>query len=49
MYLTVEVMDCQDPDISVADTKLFFSCLGEDVKKYNLDIELFRAINIKAS
>ena len=47
VFLTVEVMDCQDPDISVMDNKLFFTCTGADMKKYELDLELLRDINTK--
>jgi len=49
VFLTVEVMDCQDPDISVMDNKLFFNCTGADLKKYELDLELLKDINTKAS
>ena len=49
VYLTVEVMDCQSPDISVANNKLFFSCLGDEMKNYILDIELFKSISIEVS
>merc|ERR1739848_877800 len=42
-------MDCQDPDISVMDAKLFFRCVGEEGKQYELDLELLRDINTKAS
>ena len=44
---TVEVMDCQDPDISVMDNKLVFTCTGDDMKKYELDIELLQDISSK--
>ena len=40
-------MDCQDPDISVMDNKLFFTCIGDDMKNYELDIELLHDISTK--
>ena len=40
-------MDCQDPDISVLDNKLAFTCTGDDMKKYELDIELLQSISSK--
>ena len=42
-----QVMDCQNPDISVMDAKLFFRCVGEEGKQYELDLELLRDINTK--
>ena len=47
IFLTVEVMDCQEPDISVMDNKLVFTCTGDDMKKYELDIELLQDISSK--
>ena len=47
IFLTVEVMDCQDPDISVLDNKLVFTCIGDDMKKYELEIELLQSISSK--
>ena len=42
-------MDCTEPDISVMDNKLFFSCVAEDMKQYQLDIELLQNIDTKQS
>ena len=47
MTMMMQVMDCQSPDISVMDAKLFFRCVGEDGKQYELDLELLRDINTK--
>ena len=47
IFLTVEIMDCQEPDISVMDNKLVFTCTGDDMKKYELDIELLQNISSK--
>jgi len=49
VFLTVEVMDCQKPDISVMDNKLFFSCFSEDMKSYQLDLEFLHNIDTKES
>ena len=43
----MEVMDCKDPDISVLDDKLLFTCLGVESQKYCLDIKLLHDINTK--
>ena len=40
-------MDCQDPDISVMDDKLVFTCDGGESGKYELDIQLLHDINTK--
>ena len=47
IFLTVEIMDCQEPDISVMDNKLVFTCTGDEMKKYELDIELLQSISTK--
>ena len=47
MTMMMQVMDCKSPDISVMDAKLFFRCVGEDGKQYELDLELLRDINTK--
>ena len=47
IFLTVEIMDCQVPDISVMDNKLVFTCTGDEMKKYELDIELLQSISTK--
>ena len=47
VFLTVEVMDCQDPDISVMDDKLVFTCDGGESGKYELDVQLLHDINTK--
>ena len=47
VFLTVEVMDCQNPDISVMDDKLLFTCDGGESGKYELDIHLLHDINTK--
>ena len=47
MMMVIQVMDCQNPDISVMDAKLFFHCMGEEGKQYELDLELLRDINTK--
>ena len=49
VFLTVEVMDCQDPDISVLDDKLLFTCEGAESGKYELDLQLLHDINTKES
>ena len=49
VFLTVEVMDCQDPDISVLDDQLVFTCQGAESQKYCLDIKLLHDINTKVS
>ena len=40
-------MDCQNPDISVMDDKLLFTCDGGESGKYELDIQLLHDINTK--
>ena len=40
-------MDCQEPEISFMDNKLVFTCTGDDMKKYELDIELLQNISSK--
>ena len=42
-------MDCQDPEISVLDDKLLFTCEGAEGGKYELDIQLLHDINTKVS
>ena len=48
VLLTVEVMDCQEPDISVLDDKLLFTCHAEG-QKYQLDLKLLHDINTKVT
>ena len=48
VFLTVEVMDCQEPDISVLDDKLLFTCHAEG-QKYQLDLKLLHDINTKVT
>ena len=40
-------MDCQNPEISVMDDKLLFTCDGGESGKYELDIQLLHDINTK--
>ena len=47
LMMMMKVMDCKSPDISVMDAKLFFRCVGEDGKQYELDLELLKDINTK--
>ena len=42
-------MDCQDPEISVMDDKLLFTCEGAESGKYELDLQLLHDINTKES
>merc|ERR1719481_141250 len=50
VFLTVEVMDCQNPEISVLEDKLYFKGVGgSEMQTYELDIELLKAISTKNS